>query len=210
MSSSRLRWFVAAAGIGAIAVLFAIYAGNRHSPAAPAGAGGNGNGRFQVGQPGPGVAAPEIQLPSTDGTTFDLAAQHGNTVLLYFQEGLTCEPCWTQIHDLEKNHAAIATLGIAQVVSITSDPLDLLRQKVTDERLHTVVLSDSTLAVSRAYHANSYGMMGDSRDGHTFVLVGPDGRILWRADYGGAPNYTMYVPVDQLAADIKVGLAAHP
>jgi len=41
--------------------------------------------------------------------------------------------------------------------------------------LSTPVLSDPTLTVSVSYHANDYGMMGTSRDGHTFILVGPDG-----------------------------------
>jgi peroxiredoxin Q/BCP len=50
-------------------------------------------------------------------------------------------------------------------------------------------------------------MMGNSADGHTFILVGPDGTIRWRADYGGAPNYTMYVPINQLSADMQAGLA---
>ena len=62
------------------------------------------------------------------------------------------------------------------------------------------------LMVSQAYTANGYGMMGNSRDGHTFIVVGPDGRIRWRADYGGSPNYTMYVPISNLVADIRAGL----
>jgi peroxiredoxin Q/BCP len=161
---------------------------------------------FQVGNPGPGAQAPEIALPATDGSTFDLAAHHGNTVLLYFQEGLTCQPCWDQLKDIQTHLDQFHALGITSVVSITSDPLAQLKQKVTDEGLSTPVLSDPSLAVSRAYTANSYGMMGDSRDGHTFVLVGPDGRITWRADYGGAPNYTMDVPIPNLLADIKIGL----
>ena len=45
--------------------------------------------------------------------------------------------------------------------------------------------------------------MGDSRDGHSFILVGPDGRIQWRADYGGAPAYTMYLPTDKLLTDLR-------
>jgi peroxiredoxin Q/BCP len=64
------------------------------------------------------------------------------------------------------------------------------------------------LAVSQAFTAKGYGMMGNSRDGHTFIMVGPDGRISWRADYGGAPNYTMYVPVSNLIADMRAGLNA--
>lgn len=90
-------------------------------------------------------------------------------------------------------------------MSITTDPANQIVTKVADMRLTTPVLSDPDLAVSKAYHANAYGMMGDSRDGHTFVLVGPDGTIQWRADYGGAPKYTMYVKASTLLADMKAG-----
>jgi peroxiredoxin Q/BCP len=40
--------------------------------------------------------------------------------------------------------------------------------------------------------------------------VGPDGEIRWRADYGGSPNYTMYVPVANLVADLRAGLTGAP
>jgi peroxiredoxin Q/BCP len=161
---------------------------------------------FQVGSPGPGTVAPEIRLPATGGSTFDLAAMRGKTVLLYFQEGLTCQPCWDQLKDIQSNINQFHALGIDQVVSITTDPLNALQQKVADEGLTIPVLSDTQLAASSAYTANSYGMMGSSRDGHTFIVVGPDGTIKWRADYGGAPKYTMYVPVPNLVADIRAGL----
>jgi hypothetical protein len=51
-------------------------------------------------------------------------------------------------------------------------------------------------------------MMGASRDGHTFILVGPDGKIRWRADYGGPPKYVMFLPTASLLTDIKEG--EHP
>ena len=161
---------------------------------------------YQVGSPGPGKVAPPIRLASTAGGTFDLASQRGRSVLLYFQEGLTCQPCWDQLKDIEANWARFQALGIGSMVSITTDPLKDLRQRVADEGLSTPVLSDSELAVSRAYRANSYGMMGDSRDGHSFIVVGPDGRIAWRADYGGAPRYIMDVPAGALLADLAKGL----
>lgn len=172
---------------------------------------GAGNGQasqypFQVGNPGPGAQAPATMLPATDGSTFDLASQKGKTVLLYFQEGLTCQPCWDQIKDIQSNMSQFRGLGIDRIVSITTDPLDQIKQKVSDQGISIPVLSDPRLAVSQAYSANSYGMMGNSRDGHTFVLVGPDGHIKWRADYGGSPNYTMYVPVPNLLADLKTGI----
>jgi peroxiredoxin Q/BCP len=130
----------------------------------------------------------------------------GKTVLLYFQEGIDCQPCWDQMKDIQANWSAFQALHIDQMVSITSDPLSALQQKVRDEGLTIPVLSDPTLSVSQIYTANQYGMMGTSRDGHTFILVGPDGRIVWRADYGGSPNYTMDVPVERLLADLRAGI----
>jgi peroxiredoxin len=134
-----------------------------------------------------------------------LAQYRGKNVLLYFHEGLGCQPCWDQISALEKANADLKTAGIDDLVAITTGPVDLVAQKVTDEHLSTVNLADTDLTVSRSYEANKYGMMGNDRDGHTFVLVGPDGKIRWRADYGGAPKYTMFVPVQRLLADLKAG-----
>lgn len=161
---------------------------------------------FAVGSPGPGEQAPSIRLQSTDGTIFNLASQRGKTVLLFFQEGLTCEPCWTQLKDIESHISQFRSLGIDTIMSITTDPLDALKQKVTDEGISTPILSDSSFAVSHAYNANQYGMMQGSSDGHSFLVVGLDGRIRFRADYGGPPTYTMYVPIPTLLADMKEGL----
>lgn len=161
---------------------------------------------FQVGKPGPGAAAPAIRLPSTAGGTFDLASLRGQRVLLYFQEGIMCQPCWDQLKDIESNIEPFRALGIEAIVSITTDPIDALKQKAAIERLSTPVLSDPDLRVSKAYDTNSYGMMGRSRNGHTFIALDRDGRILWRADYGGAPKYHMYVPVKNLVADLRQGL----
>lgn len=161
---------------------------------------------YQVGSPGPGKEAPAIRLDSTNGGTFDLSSLRGKTVLIYFQEGLMCQPCWDQLRDMEAQSGKFQDLGIDKVVSITSDPLPALKQKTKNEGISTPVLSDPNLKVSRTYNANKYGMMGESRDGHTFIVVGPDGKIKWRADYGGAPNYTMYVPVKNLLSDMRQGL----
>lgn len=170
--------------------------------------GGAGEYRFQVGDPGPGSQAPRMKLPSTGGEVFDLASLKGKKVLLYFQEGLMCQPCWDQIVDIEKQFPKFTELGIEQIVSITTDPVDDLRRKVQDEGISTPILSDPDLRVSRTYKANLYGMMGSSMNGHTFVLVDEQGVIGWRADYGGAPDNYMYIPVSNLLADMRAGLAS--
>lgn len=161
---------------------------------------------FQVGKPGPGAAAPAIRLPSTTGGMFDLASVRGQRALLYFEEGIMCQPCWDQLRDIESSIDRFRALGIESVVTITTDPIDALKQKAAMEGLSMPVLSDPDLSVSKAYDTNSYGMMGRSRNGHTFIVLDKDGRILWRADYGGAPKYTMYVPVRNLIADLRRGL----
>ena len=94
-------------------------------------------------------------------------------------------------------------------MSITTDPLSLLKQKVKDEGITVPVLSDAGAKVSgpNGWGTNKYQMqMMGNRNGHTFIVVGKDGRIRWRADYGGAPKYTMYVPVGDLLADMRKGL----
>ena len=186
----------------ALGVLYAVFQSNgQHTTAS-----GNGN-RFQVGSPGIGQSAPAFTLASTAGGTVSLSAYRGKTVLLYFHEGLGCQPCWDQIRDLRQDWPQFHAAGVDDLVTITTGAVDLLARKMRDDNLTATALSDPDLSVSRAYHANQYGMMGTGSDGHTFVLVGPTGVIQWRADYGGAPNYTMYVPPTQLLDDLRTGRA---
>lgn len=203
---------VIVAVVVAVVVLIGLFIVYRANSAAVTG-GGARSDRFDVGSPGIGATAPEFTLPDVTAppaagggpATVALSAYRGKTVLLYFHEGLGCQPCWDQIRDLQKDPAALRRLGVDQLLTITSGPLDLVAQKMHDDALTAPALVDTDLRVSTTYQANRYGMMGTSRDGHSFVLVGPDGRIEWRADYGGPPRFTMYVPVEQLTADLRGG-----
>jgi peroxiredoxin Q/BCP len=141
---------------------------------------------FQIGRPGPGSLAPNFTLPSNRGGNFNLADQRGKTVLLFFQEGIDCQPCWTQLQAIQANMAAFHRACISEVVSITTNNVGALQQAATTYDTTIPVLSDASLVVSQAYHANNYTMMGTSADGHSFIVVGPSGHIQWRADYGGA------------------------
>ena len=197
-----VRAGIAAVVLGVVAGLFALYHHNASQQ------GTTGAYPYRVGSPGPGRAAPAFTLAASTGGQISLSAYRGKSVLLFFQEGLTCQPCWNQITDLQKHAAQLRAAGISQVISITGDPAGPVTQKAHDMGLSIPVLSDSGLAVSGQYHANSYGMMGAGRDGHTFILVGPDGVIRWRADYGGAPKYVMFLPTTTMLADMKAG--EHP
>lgn len=199
-NKSRNRLLVAAlASVAALAVLFGIFQSAAPSPDALPEA---GKLDYITAEPVSGTA-PQMQLPSADGSTFDLADLRGESVLLYFQEGIMCQACWTQLSDLENAKAELAAAGIDKVVNITTDPVDLLARKVDDGNFSTTTVSDPTGEVSQEFGALGVGMMGPSMNGHSFVLVAPDGQIQWRADYGGAPDYTMYVPVPQLLADLS-------
>lgn len=163
---------------------------------------------YAIGDPGPGVAAPEFTLKSTAGGSFDLASYSGKRVLLYFMEGLTCQPCFDQIVAIQKQMGGFTAMGIETIVAITNNPYAQLKQKADDQGLTIGVLADEDGAVSMRYTALRYGMMMGMNPGHTFILVGADGRILWRADYGGPPKYTMYVPPDMVLHDMKAGMVS--
>lgn len=90
--------------------------------------------------------------------------------------------------------------------AISVDPLSAQRQRAELRGVSLPVLADDAKAVSTEYGALSYGMMGGSLPGHTFILVGPEGTIRWRADHGGPPDFTMYVPDQQLLAELRAVL----
>ena len=97
-------------------------------------------------------------------------------------------------------------LGIDQVVAISADRATAQAQRARRTNITMPTLADPDRAVSGAYGTLAYGMMNGALPGHTFILVGPDGKIRWRADYGGPPNFTMFVADDTLLAEIRRAL----
>lgn len=184
----------AAVAFFAVGILFYAFT-NAGKSAVVAGSG------YESLDPSAGDVAPPLKLASTAGPV-DLADFKGERVLLYFQEGIGCQPCWDQMRDFEQQPDKLKAAGIDRVISVTTSPLDLVQQKVKDDGIATTVAADPDLAVSQAYRTSSVGMMGTNANGHSFILVGEDGTIDWRADYGAAPRYTMYVPVDKMLADL--------
>ncbi|MDP2721019.1 MAG: redoxin domain-containing protein [bacterium] len=131
-----------------------------------------------------GDQAPDFTLPATNGSTVSLSQYKGKNVLLYFQEGVMCQPCWKQIGTMQKNSdkfKAVETEVIAIGVDTTADWGPILRA----EGITTIpVLVDFDRKVSKAYGVLSLpSQMHSDRPGHTFVLVDKNGKIAWIADY---------------------------
>lgn len=197
------RWTIAGVTLVvafALVVLFMVY---RSSQGGTEAADGGSGFKHAVGDPGIGATAPDFTLPAAGGGEVSLSDYRGRSVLLYFQEGLMCQPCFDQITDLEANADALHAAGVDEIVSISTDPAGQLARKVTDMKLSTPALSDPDLTVIRQYDAHKYGMMDEKMAGHSFVLIGPDGTIQWRADYGGKPDYTMFLPTEKMLADLN-------
>ena len=179
-----------------------------HAHTAVGGFGGTAPYVYTVGQPGPGDKAPEFSLDSSFEKKVSLSDYKGKTVLLFIQEGLMCDACWSQVSDLEKDAKLFKDeFGVDQLVVITPDPISSLIQKAQVGGYKSPLLSDPNRQVSVAYDALKYGMMNGAYPGHTFLLIDQDGVIKWRADYGGPPDHAMYVPDSQIINDMKNDLS---
>jgi peroxiredoxin len=109
-----------------------------------------------------------------------------------------------QIVDLQKDAAFQAT-GIALVNVGTDSPQDLERA-ARNYGITTPLLSDQNREMSRAFGVLQWAMPS-GEPGHTFVLIGKDGRVKWIQDYGAPQNGgLMYVPVADLLRAIKTAL----
>jgi peroxiredoxin Q/BCP len=171
------------------------------------GAGGASTGQVTVGNP-----APDFRLPSTDGRTITLADyQDKQNVLLYFHEGLTCQPCLDQVAELEKIKPQLDELNV-QIFSVTLDNIRdqqkaLARMGVTQ----IPSLSYETAQTEVDYDLTRLSMGMGRRAGHTFILVGQDGVISWRKDYWTgngmyAPGGTMFVTADEILTRVQTAL----
>lgn len=76
---------------------------------------------YQVGNPGVGAESAPFRLASTTGQPVSLSDYRGKTALLYFHEGLGCQPCWDQIRDLQDG-SALRAVGIDDLITITLGP----------------------------------------------------------------------------------------
>lgn len=131
----------------------------------------------------PGGIAPEFALPSTAGGTITLSEfREKKHVLLYFHEGLSCDPCMDQIPELEKYLGDLEKMDVV-LFSLAFDSIDQLREAAPRYNIQGPILSYQDARTEADYDLLRFSMGMGRRAGHTFILVGKDGKILWRKDY---------------------------
>lgn len=136
---------------------------------------------------GVGSAAPDFTLQDVIGGTFTLSNYRGKSnVLLFFNEGLSCQPCLQQMHDLDGLNTQFASMNVL-VVSVTSDGISQLQGWMgASGPRYGKVLSDPGLEAFNLYHPIG---TGGSMMTHTFILINKAGTVIWRQDYGPTNMY---------------------
>lgn len=105
-----------------------------------------------------------------------------------------------QIVDLQSNEEFKAT-GL-ELVSLATDPEDAWRDEASYPQIKTPLLSDEGGKVSKSYGVMKWAM--GSEPGHTFVVVGRDGKVKWIRDYGAMEHGgLMYVSPEDLLSAMK-------
>ena len=147
--------------------------------------------------PALGTVAPNFSLTNViTGKPVTRASIAGHRTLLFFSEGVGCQPCIIQTADLEKSQA-FARTGI-RLVSITTDPPSALAQAAGQYAIRTPMLADPSTSMSAAYGMLGHGgMQHPTQDGHAFMLLDAKGRVLWHQAYS-----EMYIDPSQLLADM--------
>jgi peroxiredoxin len=161
---------------------------------------GSGAARSDATTKGPaaGREAPSFSLTNVvSGKPVTLASLRGHKTLLFFSEGVNCQPCMVQAADLQKS-GLLQKDGI-RLVSVTTDQPADLAAAAEQYGITTPLLSDPTTSMSKAYGMLSHGgMQMPGEDGHAFMLLDPSGKVLWHEAYE-----SMYVAPDQLMADMS-------
>jgi peroxiredoxin Q/BCP len=145
-----------------------------------------------------GDAAPDFELPGTDGKTFKLSEHRGKNVVLAFYPGDATTVCTKQFCSYRDRADDMSALA-ATVVGISGQDVDSHREFTTHHGLTVPLLADPDKAVARAYGVTR-PVLGTQRA--TFV-VDEGGVVAWCKVHALGLDY---VGVDELQGALA-GLA---
>ncbi len=145
-----------------------------------------------------GTIAPDFSLASTTGKTVSLADYRGKNVMLFFNEGVMCAPCWQEISRLERFKDDFDKLNTV-IIPISVDDQKTWDPIIKEERITMPILIDTDRKISEAYKVlKTPSSMHDDRPGHTYIHIDPQGKIHSSADF---PN--MNVPTNVLLQHLE-------
>ena len=124
-----------------------------------------------------GDAAPDFELPGTDGETFKLSTHRGKNVVLAFYPGDATTVCTKQFCSYRDNSERIDQLD-AEVIGISPQSVDSHERWVEEQELNLPLLADEDLAVSKSYGVT--GWLGPLAR-FTELNETPGGRYIQRA-----------------------------
>lgn len=129
--------------------------------------------------PQPGTPAPPLRLPADDGSAFDLAAQAGRYVVVYFYPKDDTPGCTTEACDFRDRFERFGAAGCA-VVGVSPDPAARHNRFRAKHSLPFVLVSDDdkqTIAAWGAWGLKKF--MGRESMGvlRSTYLVAPDGSV---------------------------------
>jgi thioredoxin-dependent peroxiredoxin len=124
-----------------------------------------------------GDAAPDFELPGTEGQTFRLSEHRGKNVVLAFYPGDATTVCTKQFCSYRDNADRLDGLD-AEVVGISPQSVDSHERWVEEQELSVPLLADEDLAVSRRYGVTAW--LGPLAR-FTELKETPGGRYIMRA-----------------------------
>ena len=138
-----------------------------------------------------GEAAPDFELPGTDGP-FRLSDHRGERVVLLFYPGDNTPVCTKQFCSYRDRAEDFSALD-ATVVGISSQDLDSHRGFIAKNSLTVPLLADVDGRVARSYSAHR-GRLGTAR---AVIVIDEDGIVRHRHDHRLGLDYQS---VDELKA----------
>ncbi len=155
-----------------------------------------------------GIIAPDFTLPSTEDQTVTLSSFRGKrNVLIFFHEGLSCDPCMQQMPALEKVADEFEKMNV-ELLYVTFDPVDQSKEAKNRFGIKKPILSYNQATTEVDYDLTNYSMDMGRRAGHTFILVDTNGQIIWRKDYWPGRGHmisggTMFVSPSEIVEEVK-------
>ena len=124
-----------------------------------------------------GDAAPDFELPGTEGKTYRLSDYRGRNLVLAFYPGDATTVCTKQFCSYRDNAGQLDGLN-AEVLGISPQSVDSHEHWVKEQELNVPLLADEDLAVSKAYGVT--GWLGPLAR-FTELNETPGGRYIQRA-----------------------------